>query len=1077
MMRCRNSLFLVVVAMVGVTLLNSILYHPHLVSTVQQRRSPGSNLVFLNGSSQAMNAVGTSELHLPDMGTDKSSPCNDLIARKIIQAALDGPLLCPDSKAYDEAAMVFNSALKISPGAVIRPTHEGDVLVAMQVAAKYDLVVTVKGGGHNPAGFALNEGGLVIDMKYMDKIWKEDASGSLIRAQGGANWGETYKLMREIRRSVVGGGCPTVGVAGLALGGGVGWLSRSRGLVSDNMMEVKIAFPNATMGVIDAQGYPDLLWALRGAGGSNFGVVTEVLLKTHPAEDKYFAGNFCFERNLGNFRDVLELHRDMINGKVKVDDRLTMDLFMSRIPPKTKHVKQSDVVRLCWAGFYDGSIQKALYTTKELLRRLADLLSEREACLFTKLPCKKQSEISFATKRARETIRSGRPWLQGHTFASWAGMFGTDYLDVHWKSTVAERYTEQMIDTTIKHFSNVAVAFKDYGAKMTIQVAFEHLGGAMRRNGNSVSAWKHGNARIMASIQSYISHPYSFWERGSNNHDYVLKYLKNWTDSYYGAMSPSAQGCYGNYADAELSNWEDLYYGPEIYGRLKKIKASVPGVGVFRSAQRIHVEEGPQEVVLPKFEQALRESQGTKSMIGQVLGLFKKSPSNSAVDPPHTATTTGKLVQEIENRRDHEDSLTETEASTTGSKGDFQITNPALLNASSVKLVYEGSIRCPHDLVSSMVPILPTHVSHVDRTAGHVGFQLDFSSKDQGRTLLGSTNQSTNAGKTIFLTGGSRGLGWSAALHFAKLGANVLYTSRSEASCHLSAEKMKAVRETLKLSGKTACVPLVLDDFTSIQSFSGQLRTSEEFRAWGGSLDVVVFNAGVLSKFGVASEAGNVSDSLAINHMGHFLLMHELLQGNLVNPEHGKVVVVSSHALEFPSERDVENALEVPAIPYQDTDPNTAFMKSGTFLAYASAKKINFLFAKELSRRLMSAGSAIAVGVAIPPGTALTHLTSDFLASNKYRDEVLKGRKLMSTAEGALAMVFLALDGFTDDRFWVPGKISVVSGCKVADFPELAQSEGLQCHVWDASLQIAGLMSSSAAGHNSVVDAFLAPCR
>lgn len=332
--RC-HPLYLVIVVVVGLTVFNSVLYEPQLGDG---RVFPIAAYTDQKVKSAADVSIAWSNLKQAAAGG--KHPCEDMNVNRLVQAVLDGAVLCPGSKGYKESVTIFNTALRVMPKIVFRPVNERDVTVAMMLAVKYGLVVTVKNGGHNPAGFSLNQGGMVVDMKHMKKVFWSNEPDNALHAQGGARWSDVHGVIKERGRSIVGGGCPQVGVTGLALGGGVGWTSRYRGLVSDNLLAARIVFPNGTLTAIDSKDNSELLWALRGGGGSNFGVVTEVVLKTFPAEKKYFAGSFCFDRHPDSFKDIIEVLQSMINGEFDLDDRLTMDLFMNRVPP-TEDINES----------------------------------------------------------------------------------------------------------------------------------------------------------------------------------------------------------------------------------------------------------------------------------------------------------------------------------------------------------------------------------------------------------------------------------------------------------------------------------------------------------------------------------------------------------------------------------------------------------------------------------------------------------------------------------------------------------------------------------------------------------------
>lgn len=325
--------------MVGLTAFNSVLYEPNYN---YKGGLPIMGFTGFRPKSATDLSVAWKTLRQDEAG--EKDPCEDYNANRLVQGVLDGPFLCPGSNGYMKTIKVFNTALQIKPKVVIRPQTEEDVSAAVKLAQKYGLIVTVKNGGHNPAGFSLHQGGMVIDMKLMKRVSWAKEQGDVLSSQGGARWSDVHAVVEERSRAIVGGGCPQVGVVGLALGGGVGWLSRSRGLVSDNLLAARIVFPNGTLATVNSQNNPELLWALRGSGGSNFGVITEVLLKTFPAEKEYFAGSFCMDRHPDSLRDILVILQKMINGEFDLDKRLTMDMFMSRLPPTPENNHPEKVI-------------------------------------------------------------------------------------------------------------------------------------------------------------------------------------------------------------------------------------------------------------------------------------------------------------------------------------------------------------------------------------------------------------------------------------------------------------------------------------------------------------------------------------------------------------------------------------------------------------------------------------------------------------------------------------------------------------------------------------------------------------
>ena len=319
----KNLLVMGLFVFLGVLSLNAFLYQPAVrrSAPVVHGDVPRKQITLKEGQQGR-----PTELAVANLG---GAPplCNNELALKALQAKLDGTLLCKGSASFKKSTQVFNLLVKKEPSIIVQPSSVGDIGVALRVAGQFNLTVTVKCGGHNPAGFALNNGGMVIDMVHMRRVRPE--SDSSIRAEGGALWSDVHKVLEVTDRSIVGGGCQVVGVVGLALGGGVGWTSRHRGLVAHNVLSATVVLPNSTVVDVDHENHPDLFWALKGAGGSNFGVVSSVKMRTFPAHDRYFAGQKCFVRQGNDTADVMEAYGKVVSS-LNLDDRLTVDLFVSR---------------------------------------------------------------------------------------------------------------------------------------------------------------------------------------------------------------------------------------------------------------------------------------------------------------------------------------------------------------------------------------------------------------------------------------------------------------------------------------------------------------------------------------------------------------------------------------------------------------------------------------------------------------------------------------------------------------------------------------------------------------------------
>jgi len=190
---------------------------------------------------------------------------------------LRGPALRPDTKAYEEARVVFNRMHDCRPGLIVKCSGTADVVAAVKLAAEKKLLVATRAGGHSVGSDSSCQGGLVIDLSEMTGVYV-DPAGRTARVQGGATWGDVDRETQLHGLAVPGGAVSTTGVSGLTLGGGIGWLRRKHGLSCDSLLSVEIVTADGQVRRANTQQHPDLFWALRGGGG-NFGVVTSLEFK------------------------------------------------------------------------------------------------------------------------------------------------------------------------------------------------------------------------------------------------------------------------------------------------------------------------------------------------------------------------------------------------------------------------------------------------------------------------------------------------------------------------------------------------------------------------------------------------------------------------------------------------------------------------------------------------------------------------------------------------------------------------------------------------------------------------------
>lgn len=193
---------------------------------------------------------------------------------------ISGNVLRRDDPGYDEARAVHNGLVDRKPALIVRCRSADDVAAALAFARRTGLEVSIRGGGHNVAGRAVTDGGVMIDLALMKGIAVDPASRTAT-VEGGVIWAELNDAAAAHGLAVTGGAVSTTGVAGYTLGGGLGWLMSKYGLAADNLLAVELVTADGDILQVDGSSHPDLLWAVRGGGG-NFGVVTSFTFRLHP---------------------------------------------------------------------------------------------------------------------------------------------------------------------------------------------------------------------------------------------------------------------------------------------------------------------------------------------------------------------------------------------------------------------------------------------------------------------------------------------------------------------------------------------------------------------------------------------------------------------------------------------------------------------------------------------------------------------------------------------------------------------------------------------------------------------------
>lgn len=224
-----------------------------------------------------------------------------------LKANLCGGVVLPEDQDYNEARKVYNGMIDKHPKMIVKCANAADVRLAVACARENDLPVAVRGGGHNGAGLATCDDGMVIDLSLMKGV-RFNPSSSTIRAEPGCTQGDVNHVGQSFGVAVPAGVVSTTGIAGLTLGGGHGYLTRKYGLTIDNLLAVDMVLADGQLVRADANEHPDLFWAVRGGGG-NFGIVTSFLYQTCPVTDVVGGPMFW---DLSDAREVLEWYSEFM---------------------------------------------------------------------------------------------------------------------------------------------------------------------------------------------------------------------------------------------------------------------------------------------------------------------------------------------------------------------------------------------------------------------------------------------------------------------------------------------------------------------------------------------------------------------------------------------------------------------------------------------------------------------------------------------------------------------------------------------------------------------------------------------
>jgi FAD/FMN-containing dehydrogenase len=458
----------------------------------------------------------------------------NMSARRFEQAAVDelrtrvrGEMVQPDDPAYDDARKVYNAMHDRRPGLIVRAAGMADVIPTVRFAAEQESLLAVRGGGHSVPGFGTCDDGVVLDLGRMRGV-RVDPERRTARAEGGCTWGDLDHAGHAFGLATPGGVVSTTGIAGLTLGGGMGYLTRGFGLSCDNLISADVVTADGSFVTCSEERNQDLFWAIRGGGG-NFGVVTSFEYRLHEVAD-VCAGPTVFPLE----GDVLRGFCDFIGDAPEELGALFAITLAPPLPflPEAWHGKPAAVMIACWTGEEEKG--------REALRPLGDWGQVLGA------------HVARMPYPALNTLFDELvpPGLQNY-----------------WKASFVREVPEEAIDVHLEHGARTPSA--ESGTFLF------PLDGACRRIAPDQTAFVHRDVRFAAVVSGT-------WPDPADNQRNV-----GWVRRYHEALRPYAEeGGYVNFMSADDQDRVRANYRHN-HDRLVAIKRRYDPQNLFRLNQNI----------------------------------------------------------------------------------------------------------------------------------------------------------------------------------------------------------------------------------------------------------------------------------------------------------------------------------------------------------------------------------------------------------------------------------------------------------------------------------------------------------
>jgi FAD/FMN-containing dehydrogenase len=448
-----------------------------------------------------------------------------------LRGEIRGELITKDVPGYEDARRVYNGMIDKRPLVIVRAVDDADVMAAVRFARDNDKLLSMRGGGHSVPGFGTNDDGVVIDLSRMRGI-RVAPRTERARVQGGCTWGDLDHATHPFGLHTVGGIISTTGIAGLTLGGGIGYLTRAHGLTLDNLISADVVTADGDLLHASDDENADLFWALRGGGG-NFGVVTNFEYRLHPVSTIY-GGPMFFE--VEHAANVLRTFRDYI---ADAPERLGAFFGWQIAPPlpfipADRHGDTFCIIVACWTGALDEA------------------------------------------ERVLKPFRDAAPIVAHHVAAMPYPSLNSAFdpllppgLQHYWKANFVTELNDELIAAHLEHGPKVP--------SMQSTMHIYPINGACHRIAPDATAFGHRDASFATVIAG-------MWEDPKDNQENIA-----WVRDYYAATAPhSKEGGYINFMARDDQERVAYNYGAS-YERLIDIKKKYDAGNLFRMNQNIRI--------------------------------------------------------------------------------------------------------------------------------------------------------------------------------------------------------------------------------------------------------------------------------------------------------------------------------------------------------------------------------------------------------------------------------------------------------------------------------------------------------